>query len=264
MRKENIPSWKDYLETARLEKRRADLPLMNDMYKLLHTSTLPSFFYHRIPMMYVLDYSTGKYAAASDTTRHVFGYSPKEFLDGGVHFTIENYHPQDLKLFNERIFPDRLAALKKIAPEEHANHVFTFNFRMKGKAGNYVNLIQRNCFISDLCGNPLASIGMVINVEHFDASSPVIQVLENRGAEGSSTTLVEKKIYHYHEEDRLFSKREKEILLWTADGFTSKEIASRLFISESTVINHRKSMISKAGVKNLPELVSFSVRNKII
>lgn len=39
-----------------------------------------------------------------------------------------------------------------------------------------------------------------------------------------------------------FSKREKEILKWTAEGKTSAEIAMILSISENTVNFHQKNM----------------------
>lgn len=42
-----------------------------------------------------------------------------------------------------------------------------------------------------------------------------------------------------------FSKREKEILKWTAEGKTSAEIAMILSISENTVNFHQKNMQKK-------------------
>ncbi len=43
-----------------------------------------------------------------------------------------------------------------------------------------------------------------------------------------------------------FSKREKEILKWTAEGKTSAEIAMILSISENTVNFHQKNMQKKS------------------
>jgi DNA-binding CsgD family transcriptional regulator len=223
-----------------------------------------SILHHSIPMTYLVDYSSGKYMLMSKSVRMLMGYDPEDFISGGLAFTLENYHKADMKLYNEQIFPDRLDILKKIPPEEHSNYIFSYDFRFKNKKNKYVNLLQRNCFIkSDEKGNPLLSLGMVIDINHYKSNGPVIQVVDKLNGQQPDETLY-KKIFYLHEEDRLFTKREKEVLLWTADGLTSKEIAQKLGITESTIINHRKNMLQKAGVRNAAELISFSLRQGII
>ncbi len=51
------------------------------------------------------------------------------------------------------------------------------------------------------------------------------------------------------------SPREKEVLQLIADGFSSKEIAEILFISNHTAVSHRKNLIEKFQVKNTAHLV---------
>ncbi len=51
--------------------------------------------------------------------------------------------------------------------------------------------------------------------------------------------------------------REREILSCIAEGLSSKQIASKLFISEYTVANHRKNMLSKLGARSSAELVKL-------
>ncbi len=51
------------------------------------------------------------------------------------------------------------------------------------------------------------------------------------------------------------STREKEVLRLIANGFSSKEIADILFISNHTAISHRKNLIEKFQVKNTAHLV---------
>lgn len=55
-----------------------------------------------------------------------------------------------------------------------------------------------------------------------------------------------------------FSQREKEVLELLAKGYSTKDIAKRLFITEKTVETHRKNMAKKAQVKNTAELVAFA------
>jgi DNA-binding CsgD family transcriptional regulator len=55
--------------------------------------------------------------------------------------------------------------------------------------------------------------------------------------------------------------REKEILSYIAQGFSSKQIAAQLYISENTVANHRRNMLRKRGARSSAELVSYNLNN---
>ena len=59
-------------------------------------------------------------------------------------------------------------------------------------------------------------------------------------------------------EKDLFSSREREVLDLLGKGYSTKDIARQLFITEKTVETHRKNMSGKARVKNTAELVAFA------
>ena len=65
-------------------------------------------------------------------------------------------------------------------------------------------------------------------------------------------------------EDFQLTKREIEILQLICQEYTSNEIANKLFISIRTVEGHRKSILSKTGVRNTAGLVMFAMKNNII
>ena len=56
------------------------------------------------------------------------------------------------------------------------------------------------------------------------------------------------------------SGREKEVLRLMSSGHTSLEIAQSLFISEHTVISHRKNLMIKLGARNSAHLVMKGVQ----
>ena len=62
-----------------------------------------------------------------------------------------------------------------------------------------------------------------------------------------------------HTHDQILSDRELEVLAYIAKGYSTKEIATCLFISENTVENHRKSLFRKLQVKNMAELIVKSI-----
>jgi DNA-binding NarL/FixJ family response regulator len=62
----------------------------------------------------------------------------------------------------------------------------------------------------------------------------------------------------------VITRREKEILELIADGKTTNEIASTLFISTSTVETHRKNLMQKLEVSNVASLIKKAVSMKLI
>ncbi|WP_226983012.1 response regulator transcription factor [Zobellia nedashkovskayae] len=61
--------------------------------------------------------------------------------------------------------------------------------------------------------------------------------------------------FNFSNKNSPVSAREKEVLYLIANGFSSKEIANILFISNHTAISHRKNLIEKFRVKNTAHLI---------
>jgi len=53
----------------------------------------------------------------------------------------------------------------------------------------------------------------------------------------------------------LITHRETQVLHHVSLGLTTKEIASQLYISNHTVISHKKRLMEKMAVKNMAEMV---------
>jgi DNA-binding NarL/FixJ family response regulator len=60
------------------------------------------------------------------------------------------------------------------------------------------------------------------------------------------------------------SEKEKQVLQFLADGYTSKEIAERLKISKRTVDAHRSHILEKFKFKSTPLLIRHIVENKLL
>jgi DNA-binding NarL/FixJ family response regulator len=61
-----------------------------------------------------------------------------------------------------------------------------------------------------------------------------------------------------------FSKRESEILNLICQGQSTKQIAERLQLKDTTVEDYRKEMLKKANAQNTAELVAFALRNGLL
>ena len=266
--KKGAASWLNYIEATRNKDFEPEELMVEGKESVLNfNQQFLSVFHHSIPIIYMLDYRSGKYMSMSHSVKSLLGYTSDDFMREGVSILIDNYHKEDLKLYNEKIFSERLSILKQIPATEHKNHIFSYNFRIHDIKGRVVNLLQRNCFMrSDENGNPLIAFGMVINVDHYRNSTKTIQVVDkiNPDYPDQLPETIMKNLYYANQEDQLLTKREKEVLLWMADGLSTKEIAARLFVSEHTVINHRRNMNQKTNTPNATALVGYAIKNGII
>ena len=53
--------------------------------------------------------------------------------------------------------------------------------------------------------------------------------------------------------------REKQILNLIGEGFTSNEIAEKLFLSKRTIDTHRTHLMQKLNLKSLPEFIKYAM-----
>lgn len=62
----------------------------------------------------------------------------------------------------------------------------------------------------------------------------------------------------------LLTPREREVVQLVAEGRTSKAIAERLHLSETTVETHRRQIMRKLGLGSVAELTQFAVREGLL
>lgn len=75
-------------------------------------------------------------------------------------------------------------------------------------------------------------------------------------------TLIKKPVQQ--EDSSLLTNTETEIVRLIASGLTTKEIATRKFISFHTVMTHRKNIFRKLGVSNTSELIMYAIKAGLI
>ncbi len=267
MVKDNL-SWFAYLSKMRGATIAEENLQTKQFQKLFHSkSSFSNEFDNCIPAYYLMDYTSGKFRLMSNSLSSILCCRCHEHTEHDLNFIIEHYDSKHLQLFNEEIFPDRLNFLKTIPPNEHKNYVFSYSFRFRSDCGKTFSLLHRNRYtLSDIHHHPLVSFGVLSKIEHFKTIAPIIQTIEKIVEDDSTqeNTLVFKKTYYLEKETCLFTKRESELLTFLAEGLSSKEIADRLFVSEYTIINHRRNMILKSHCHNVAQLISYASRKGLI
>ena len=64
--------------------------------------------------------------------------------------------------------------------------------------------------------------------------------------------------------DADLSERESEILLMIAEGYSTREIGEKLFISVKTVGTHKQKILEKLQLNNTAEMVKYAIKNGLI
>ena len=94
----------------------------------------------------------------------------------------------------------------------------------------------------------------------------------NSGGNYFSQDLLQKVVFmsaninkgSFNELEIKLSKRENEVLILISKGYSNIEIGEKLFISPSTVNNHRSNLLSKTNTKNTASLLMFAIKNHIL
>lgn len=66
------------------------------------------------------------------------------------------------------------------------------------------------------------------------------------------------------ESRKALTKREIEIVSLLSTGLTSRQISQRLFISETTVVTHRKHILKKLNATNSAALIKIAIQESLI
>jgi DNA-binding NarL/FixJ family response regulator len=134
-------------------------------------------------------------------------------------------------------------ATRVIALSMHSHRRFIVEMLRAGASG----FLLKDCAIKELVGavRAVAAGGTYL--------SPAIAGVVAKGFVGRSPSKSRSAF-------SVLSEREREVLQLLAEGSNPKEIALKLGISASTIGVHRKNIMDKLGIHNLPELTKYAVR----
>lgn len=76
--------------------------------------------------------------------------------------------------------------------------------------------------------------------------------------------LQENAIFNKRAIEPILTKKEVAIVKLIAEGYSTKEIAEKEFLSIHTINTHRKNIIKKLNIKTVSELVKYAIRSGIV
>lgn len=221
------------------------------------------------PVTFLIDYATRKYIYMDEGCFNLMGFSSSYYYESGLENYLKSWHPADFRIINEMVFPDNLKFLKTIPRDKYTDIIFTYNYRALNSKNDYVTIMQRCSYIpGNKAGRPCGLIGVAINITHFKNDMSIIHTIEEAIScnDGIVHALLFKKIHPVYDAKsiQLLSKKEIEILVYLAEGLSSKQIAFKTNLSINTINNHRKNMLAKLQCKSSSELVNYAVRHGLL
>ena len=218
-------------------------------------------------IIHVIDYTQRRHVGLSGPLKNMTGHDPRDILDNGLDFVMNIFQNDDFKIYNEIIFGQIAKTLKETPLPEHGDLIFSFSYRMRKSDGRWMHLYQQGSYITDPATHlPLYSIAMVTDISPLKKDNSMIFSIDRKKSDESFFHYKNLLTNYYHPdpEETKLSRREREILGWLAEGQSSKQIAARLYLSESTITAHRKNMLKKSNTKNSAELIRYGIQKGII
>lgn len=125
---------------------------------------------------YILDWQTGSYDYLSEGLKTLTGYEDN-FFNQGLEATLSIIHPADREAFQNIVSKWMGVLLDK--PEQRFNaYSGNFNFRIKKKSGDYINLLQQPVYTTfDKKGNMVYEAGMVVDISRYRSDGNISLII---------------------------------------------------------------------------------------
>ncbi len=164
------------------------------------------------------------------------------------------HHEDSVTLLKRWI--NSLKSCYNISPAERKNYKVINDYRMKNSKEEYIRVIDQHQVLElDKQGNIWLSVCFIDISPDQDKYTGVRSTIVNfKTGELVWEALNKQK----NTENIKLSTREKEILSLIKEGYLSKEIAEKLFLSVHTINTHRQRILEKLKVDTSIEAIKYS------
>jgi DNA-binding CsgD family transcriptional regulator len=212
-----------------------------------------------------IDIKSKEYLYVSNNIASTLGYSPEEFYTEGFLKTIKLFPLSQLEIVLEKIFPLMFETLEKYSTTDNVEDIkISYCTLINHKDGHqHWFLHQITVLVKDENNKAHILIKQVTDINHYKTDDNIIFTVDKKDAHGVYHNVF-KKSFLSKDIEHALSEREIEVLHLMGQGYTSKEIADSLFVSEHTIYKHRKNMLKKMNVKRSGDLLKKAMGSGII
>lgn len=202
-----------------------------------------------------------RFTNVSNSFRNILGYDQSNILSN-MNFSSKIIHPQDKDIFKEYLnaVPSSNNDLNLI---DNQYIVKQTKCRARHIRGYWKYFVIFSMDYRNSCTNTVDKIGVIAD-ERSNSQLQVISRISDRVYGNTDLSERNSNSIGSNKNNVVISPRESEILELISEGMVAKEIASKLSISLSTVITHRKNIISKFKARNTAELIKKATKLMLI
>jgi DNA-binding CsgD family transcriptional regulator len=202
------------------------------------------------------DLHLGRYAFLTASFKFLLGYRRVDAMARGPEYFYGQMHPDDLPVVLDSV-TRTFRFLYDLPPAERRDYRLSFDFRMRQAAGKWVRLVQQVVVLEQ---DRRGTVWLVLIVNDLlrDGSRDAPARRQLRNLKDSTLHLFAPEEDAGYEARPGLSQREIEVLGLVAMGMASREIADQLFISVTTVNNHRQHILEKTGTRSSAEAVRYA------
>ena len=129
--------------------------------------------------------------------------------------------------------------------------MLSYTYRVRNHSGEFLKLLgQDYLFYAEAPNNAVFAIRVVTNVDWCKLKNSCFH--RYVGTDLSLFRFPDKELLKI---GSIYSERELEILKLIESGLSSKEIATKLFLSVHTVNTHRTNILEKSGKAHISDLI---------
>ncbi|RYU97031.1 LuxR C-terminal-related transcriptional regulator [Emticicia agri] len=202
----------------------------------------------------ILDIRAMTYPIILGDVEKVCGWPTEYFYEVGVEGYVKQFLPEDAMGMGEfsKYINDYQPYLSIAQAKQFR---YTFDYRFRRKDGTVNRICQDSIALrTDADGNITYFMAYVYDITPFKREGK--QHLYMSGGDNNQLVVLDNQTNTISTLTNL-SKRELEIAALLGKGFTSEQIAEKLFISVNTVNTHRQNMLRKLELTDTTELLNF-------
>ena len=236
-----------------------DIVLTEGLIAEIRLSALKNICRSTFSYVYVFDVCEKKIVFASDSMYFLYGMRIEDAEDSEIDIYKTLTPEAELRRMDElRIEAKEMLNEKFGSKGKYFCFEFDLLLSIKGK--------EKLCHSSSVPfmykkdGSVWMTLGMVSPVSRKEAGEAIIRI---RG---------ERTYYQYDFDRRKWiekcivdlNDKEKSVLIFSAQGFTEREIAEMMFKSHNSIKTYKRSLFRKLGVTSIAEALMYSLNNHLL
>lgn len=212
---------------------------------------------------FIFDFPSRSFDYVSDDTQHILGIPPNDF---NPEILFGKIHSDDVPHFQHCEELAGYFLLDFIPRELLPFYKVSYQFRHQMPNGNYSLFLRQSITLStDELGNMSKTMSNHSDISHItNNNNKKVSFIDIRGQKSYFNISTKKDLHASPTEKITLSNREIDVIKLITEGLSSKEIGQHLFISFDTVRTHRKNVLRKTGMKNMPQVVGYCIKEGLI